>query len=744
MKHIPRWGDRPSLLAAGAAILLFTTAFRAWLHLTNPTIAALGYLLIVLLTATVARLRAAVVVSVVADLCLNYFFMPPFGTFTIADPQNWVALFAFVAVSVVASSLSSAVRTQALEVTARRDELARLFDLSRDVLLTTDSGEAIGQLARFVARRFDLDFAAICLPKGGGWAVHRAGTVDLALDGERLSEVFAAAERTLEFDANARTYSGHQRVDIGGRTAHLVPLRFGTKAVGLLAASGRAVEEGTLDALAGVAAIAIERAQFLEERKAAELARKSEELKSALLASLGHDLRTPLTAIRVAASNLQASWLPGSERQGQSDVILTEVDRLQRLFQNILEMARIDAGAVSADVRWVHPQEIVEAARDQVELALRRHPVDVRLASDATVQLDPRLTAAALAQVLENAARYSASGSPIAVDVDVSADGLTIAVRDRGPGIASTDLPHLFERFYRGAESKRRVAGTGMGLAIARGLLAAERGRIWADNCPEGGARLTMVIPAARRPATPLEYHVMTKPVRILLVDDEVSIQRAVAPLLRSRGYEVEVAGTGEAALKVVASRPPDLVVLDLGLPDLDGTEVCRRMRLESPVPIIVLSARGAQPDKVDALELGADDYVTKPFGPDELIARIRVALRRVPSSTGAPSGRFRAGDLTIDYDRHRVLLGDDEIRLTPKEFDLLELLARNADRVLTHRAILKAVWGPHAVDQPEHLWVLMAQLRKKIEADPSKPKYLLSEPWVGYRFATGDSTGVV
>jgi len=229
----------------------------------------------------------------------------------------------------------------------------------------------------------------------------------------------------------------------------------------------------------------------------------------------------------------------------------------------------------------------------------------------------------------------------------------------------------------------------------------------------------------------------MTRSARILLVDDEVPIQRAVAPLLRSRGYEVEVATSGEEALTAMGSRPPDLMVLDLGLPDIDGTEVCRRVRAGSPLPIIVLSARGAESDKVEALELGADDYVTKPFGPEELVARIRVALRRVMTADEAPAGRLRVGELVIDYDRHRVLRGDEEIRLTPKEFDLLALLARNADRVLTHRAILKAIWGPHAVNEPEHLWVLMGQLRKKIELDPATPRYLISEPWVGYRLAT-------
>jgi len=227
----------------------------------------------------------------------------------------------------------------------------------------------------------------------------------------------------------------------------------------------------------------------------------------------------------------------------------------------------------------------------------------------------------------------------------------------------------------------------------------------------------------------------VTQPARILLVDDEVPIQRAVAPLLRSRGYHVEIAGTGREALEMVRARAPDLIVLDLGLPDLDGAEVCRRVRADSSVPIVVLSARGSESDKVASLDLGADDYVTKPFGPEELLARIRVALRRVFSGDEARTGRLQIADLTIDYDRRRVLRADDEIRLTPKEFELLELLVRNPGRVLTHRTILKAIWGSNAVNQPEHLWVLVAQLRKKLEPDPAHPQYLISEPWVGYRF---------
>jgi two-component system, OmpR family, KDP operon response regulator KdpE len=232
----------------------------------------------------------------------------------------------------------------------------------------------------------------------------------------------------------------------------------------------------------------------------------------------------------------------------------------------------------------------------------------------------------------------------------------------------------------------------------------------------------------------------MSRPSRILLVDDEMSIQRALVPLLRSRGYEVEAASTAQDALAAIEERNPDLLILDLGLPDMDGLDVCARVRERWEMPIIVLSARGAEQQKVVALDRGADDYVTKPFGPEELLARVRVALRRNLGAEDVSTGQVVHGDLTIDFDRRRVIRKGEEIRLTPKEFELLTLMASRPGQVLTHRAILKKIWGPNAVDQPEHLRVLMAQLRKKIEVDPAQPRYLLTEPWVGYRFAENPS----
>ena len=334
-------------VAAVTALAVVTLACVRWLGLTNAAAVATTYLMVVLVVAATSHLTTAVATSVVATLALNFFFLPPVGTFTIAEPQNWIALFAFLAVSVVASHLSAQARARAEEAVGRRDELARLFDLSRDVLLITDSREALPVLARAIGRRFDLEFVAIAVPREGEWDVFEAGAPSLALDRRELDTAFAAAAAPRSISTpDPAPMPGIGSLHVDGRDVRLVPLRVGTRPIGLLAVAGRVVEAGTLDTLAGLAAIAIERAQLLAERQAGEMARQSDQLKSALLASISHDLRTPLTAIRVAASNVDAPALTPAERAEQRDVILAEVERLTRLFENLLEMARIDAGAV--------------------------------------------------------------------------------------------------------------------------------------------------------------------------------------------------------------------------------------------------------------------------------------------------------------------------------------------------------------------------------------------------------------
>jgi two-component system sensor histidine kinase KdpD len=488
------------MAGALAALALVTAAYETWLGLSNPTVVGLSYLLIVVLVAAVSTLRVAIATSVLALLTLNYFFMPPVGTLRLEDPQNWVALLVFLTVSVIASRLSLVARSRADEALARRDELSRLFDLSRDILLTTDSREAIDELARHMARRFGFDYVGVCLPEPDGWRVH-ASSEAVTLDRPELDRALATARGVLEFDAVTRSYGGHRTLTLpDGTDATLVPLRLGMRAVGLLAAAGRRVEPGTLDAIAGLAAIAIERAKMLEERRDAERVRQGAELKSALLASLGHDLKTPLTAIAVAAGNLRAAGASDELRRDQLDVIGLEVARLNRLFENIVDMARIETGAIDAEREWVHPADIVDAAVRQVQHTLMNHPLELDVDTPESARVDPRLTSTALAHLLENAGQYAPAGTPITVTAKIDEAGLTLGVRDRGPGITPQDLAHLFEQFYRGAGARHRSFGTGMGLAIARGLLAAEGGRVWAENHPDGGACFTVSIPTPVQP----------------------------------------------------------------------------------------------------------------------------------------------------------------------------------------------------------------------------------------------------
>ena len=220
---------------------------------------------------------------------------------------------------------------------------------------------------------------------------------------------------------------------------------------------------------------------------------------------------------------------------------------------------------------------------------------------------------------------------------------------------------------------------------------------------------------------------------RVLVVDDEPQITRVLRTVLTSEGYQVQTAAEGQAALTSFTEWRPELVITDLFMPRMDGLELCRRIRSMSSVPIIVLSVKGEERTKVEALDSGADDYVTKPFGIDELLARVRAALRRSGADAGMAS--FEVGVFRVDFDDRRVHVSGKEVRLTPKEFELFVYMARHPSRVISHRTLLEAVWGEASQEQPEYLRVFMGQLRKKLEPDPSNPKYLVTEPWVGYRF---------
>jgi len=230
----------------------------------------------------------------------------------------------------------------------------------------------------------------------------------------------------------------------------------------------------------------------------------------------------------------------------------------------------------------------------------------------------------------------------------------------------------------------------------------------------------------------------MPDPAHILVVDDEPQITRVLRTSLSAQGYDIRVANSGEMALEIMKDWSPNLIITDLAMPALDGVQLCRRVRAFSQIPIVVLSVRDQERQKVEALDAGADDYVTKPFGMNELLARVRANLRRVPSEH-EPDAIIKIGDFQIDTAARKVTVLHREVRLTPKEFDLLVYMARRPGRVINHRTLLGAIWGGQSTEQVEYLRVFVGQLRKKLEPDSASPRYIVTEPWVGYRFEPGE-----
>ena len=461
--------------ASLAGVAAITGTYFRWFSTASDTTVALTYLLLVLFVAASSPLWTAMATSLASALAFDFFFLPPTGTFNIDDTQDWVAFFAFITVGFVASHLSSLARK-------REQELGRLVDFSQDALLDTGNSDAIRSLATHLVARFGFAYVAICLPSAQGFERHESGT--------------------LPADAVPSLADLDGLVSRPERFVWVVPLQYGPRAIGRLVVVGRRIERRTVDALSSVVAIATERVRLLEQRERIEAARRGVEIKSTLLASLAHDLHTPLTAIGTAVSNLSALSLTDDERSTQVGIAMSGLDRLTRMFQNLLEMANIDAGGITPSPEWVHPSALVEGARHQVEPALRGHVVKiVDRSGSQLVRVDPRLLAPALAHLLENAGQYSPKGSTITVTHEVASAGIGLVVEDEGVGVAAADLPRLFERFYRGGESHRHGSGTGMGLAIVQGLLVAQGGRVRVENRVEGGSRFSIFVPTEIRHA---------------------------------------------------------------------------------------------------------------------------------------------------------------------------------------------------------------------------------------------------
>jgi two-component system sensor histidine kinase KdpD len=469
-----------------AGVMVVTTCYKFLPYRVNATTLALSFLLVVLSTAATQGIGPSIVASVASLLSFNFFFLPPVGTFSIADPQNWVALFVFLVTAIIASQLSSTARKRAWEAEKSREEVWKLYQLSRAIIVTPDPETALSTLSRQVREVFGVSYCELYTPQGIG-----EGDQFLAASGARPSSVSTNYLREV-------LEKGELRTD--GEGAVYAPLKVGMRVTGVIALDSNTLADGTIEAISGLVALALERARFLKELSRAEALRQSDQLKSAILASVSHDLHTPLTSIRAAVDNLLESDL-NWDREALNEfhlIIREEVNRLIHLVQNLLEMARIEAGELHPVKEWGTVGEIFDNVLERSAFFLNKHQIVIELNERLPmIKVDSRLLAEVLANLVENAAKYSPDQSTIILRGTVEEEGLTITVKDHGPGIPAQDLAHVFEKFYRGTrQAGKKRDGTGMGLAIARGIVEAHGGRIWVEPPPEGGAVFGLRIPA--------------------------------------------------------------------------------------------------------------------------------------------------------------------------------------------------------------------------------------------------------
>lgn len=463
-------------------IVAAITVFFRHARDVNQTTIALTFLLAILAVSAVWGMAVSVFMSVVAVLAINYFFLPPIGTFTIADPQNWVALLAFLVTSIMGSQLSARIRKEADEAHQRRREIERLYQFSQKLLAEGNVIQLMNAIPNYIVESFEGGAAELFLPQKDKF--YRSGFGAAHLDEEKMKSVFLRDEGIFESQDGL----------------YFIPVRMGVRPIASLGISGSRLSRQTLDAVGSLVAIAIERARAVEKLGETEAERQGERLKSALLDSIAHDFRTPLTSIKAATTSLLAEETPD---RGQTRELLTiineECDRLNRLVEEAAEMSRLEAGEFELDLAPTQIGEIIEAALAQCNAALAGRRVDVNLSPGLPpVRADLNRIKDALVHLIDNANIYSPKEAPITISAEPSGDTVTTSVADRGPGIDDFEQGMIFDKFYRGKDQRYLVRGTGMGLPIAKAIITAHKGTISVTSQLGHGSVFSFTLPVDR------------------------------------------------------------------------------------------------------------------------------------------------------------------------------------------------------------------------------------------------------
>ena len=462
-------------------IAIITPLYRYELHV-NQTTVALTFLLAILAVSAVWGMIVSVFMSIVSVLVINFYFLPPVGTFTVADPQNWVALFAFLFTGIMGSQLSARIRREADVAHGRRYEIERLYTFSQKLLAEGNVIQLMNAIPNYIVESFEAGAAELFLPQKEKF--YRSGFGAAHLDEERMKSVFLRDEPVIE-TSNA---------------LYFIPVRLGVKPIASLGVSGASFSRQTLDALGSLVAIAIERARAVEKLGETEAERQGERLKSALLDSIAHDFRTPLTSIKAAATSLLAEKnTDADQRQELLSIINEECDRLNRLVEEAAEMSRLEAGEFELQLAPVPITDIIDAALTQTKSALMGRPVNVNIAAGLPpVRADLARIREALVQLIDNAHTYSPKDKPITISAELTGDMVTTSVADQGPGIDDFEQGMIFDKFYRGKDQRYLVSGTGMGLPIAKAIITAHNGTISVTSQLRHGSVFSFTLPVDR------------------------------------------------------------------------------------------------------------------------------------------------------------------------------------------------------------------------------------------------------
>jgi two-component system sensor histidine kinase KdpD len=465
-------------LAIIAGISFF---YRHLLHV-NQTTVALSFLLAILAVSAVWGMAVSVFMSLAAVTAFNYFFLPPVGALTIADPQNWVALFAFLVTSIMGSQLSSRIRSEADEAHQRRREVERLYQFSRKLLGEGNVIQLMNAIPDYIVESFEAGAAELFLPQKEKF--YRSGFGAAHLDEEKMKTAFLNDEITMDTQ----------------RGEYFLPVRLGVRAIGSLGISGPQLSRQSVEAISTLVAIAVERARAVEQLGQTEAAREGERLKSALLDSITHDFRTPLTSMKASVSSLLTSEHSDEQQTRELLTIIDEeCDRLNRLVEEAGEMAKLEAGEFALDLAPTSIEEVIQTALAHCKTSLAGRPVDVRVSANLPhVRADAVRTKEALVQLIDNANLYSPKDQPITVTAELTGDTVTTSVADRGPGIDDFEQTMIFDKFYRGKDQRYLVRGTGMGLPIAKALISAQEGSISVTSQLGHGSVFSFTLPVDR------------------------------------------------------------------------------------------------------------------------------------------------------------------------------------------------------------------------------------------------------